>query len=56
MRCYSANRRSSNPMQLHFCNFTGKIESELAKNNGYKNWDVRKITSFFTSLPYIFFH
>lgn len=28
-------------MQLHFCNFTGKIEAELAKNNGYKKWDVR---------------
>lgn len=30
-------------MQLHFCNFTGKIEAELAKNNGYKKWDVRII-------------
>lgn len=39
-RCYSVNRRSLNPIQLHFCNFTGKIETEIGKNNGYKKWDV----------------
>ncbi|XKL66190.1 hypothetical protein PGB90_009610 [Kerria lacca] len=39
-RCYSVNRRSLNPIQLHFCNFTGKIETEIGKNNGYKKWDI----------------
>lgn len=39
-RCYSANRRVSDPMQLYVTSFEGKCETIMAKQNGYQNWDV----------------
>ncbi|XP_071519325.1 tRNA methyltransferase 10 homolog A isoform X1 [Panulirus ornatus] len=39
-RCYSANRRATNPLQLYVTSFVGKCESVMAKQNGYRNWDV----------------
>ncbi|XP_045596525.1 tRNA methyltransferase 10 homolog A [Procambarus clarkii] len=39
-RCYSANRRVSDPMQLYVTSFEGKCEAVMAKQNGYKNWDI----------------
>lgn len=39
-RCYSANRRATDPLQLYVTSFEGKCESVMAKQNGYKNWDV----------------
>nr|CAD7587521.1 unnamed protein product [Timema genevievae] len=40
LRCYSANRRASNPIQLYFTSFVGNTKTEMAKLTGYTNWDV----------------
>ena len=40
LRCYSLNRRASNPMQFYVTNFGGKSKAEMEKHSGYKNWDV----------------
>nr|CAD7256377.1 unnamed protein product [Timema shepardi]CAD7568413.1 unnamed protein product [Timema californicum] len=40
LRCYSANRRASNPIQLYFTSFVGNTKTEMAKLSGYTNWDV----------------
>lgn len=39
LHCYSLNRRAENPMQLYFTNFNGKVEKEMEKHEGYRNWD-----------------
>jgi len=39
MKCYSFNRRLENPLQLYMTSFAGIVESEFAKNEGFKNWD-----------------
>ncbi|KAG7157556.1 tRNA methyltransferase 10 homolog A-like [Homarus americanus] len=39
-RCYSANRRVTDPMQLYVTSFEGKCEAVMAKQDGYQNWDV----------------
>lgn len=40
LHCYSLNRRAENPMQLYFTNFNGKVEKEMEKHEGYRNWDI----------------
>ncbi|XP_063232684.1 tRNA methyltransferase 10 homolog A [Bacillus rossius redtenbacheri] len=40
LRCYSANRRAKNPLQLHITSFDGKTKDAMAKHSGYNNWDV----------------
>lgn len=39
-RCYSANRRTTDPAQLYVTSFTGKCAEIMARQNGYQNWDV----------------
>lgn len=39
-RCYGLNRRAANPVQYHITSNTGRSLTEMAKNIGYKNWDV----------------
>jgi len=40
MKCYSLNRRRENPMQLYMTSFTGRVEEDMSKNEGFKNWDM----------------
>merc|ERR1712013_854045 len=40
MKCYSLNRRMENPMQLYMTSFTGRVEEDMSKNEGLKNWDM----------------
>jgi len=40
MKCYSLNRRLANPLQLHMTSFTGRAREEMAKNQGFENWDM----------------
>jgi len=40
MKCYSLNRRMENPMQLYMTSFTGRVEEDMSKNEGFKNWDM----------------
>lgn len=42
-RCYSINRRASNPAQFHVCSLAGKSLEEMKKHQGYVNWDVRTV-------------
>ena len=39
-RCYSANRRVTDPMQLYVTNFKGKCLELMSRQNGYSNWDI----------------
>lgn len=39
-RCYSANRRVTDPMQLYVTSFSGRCKELMARQNGYDNWDV----------------
>ncbi|KAK3854205.1 hypothetical protein Pcinc_039300 [Petrolisthes cinctipes] len=49
-RCYSANRRTTDPAQLYVTNFTGKCASIMARQNGYQNWDVHFKPEHFTEI------
>lgn len=40
LRVYTENRRSEAPMQLHLTSFEGRCKEEMAKHNGYENWDL----------------
>ena len=40
MKCYSLNRRMENPMQLYMTSFAGRVEEDMSKNEGFKNWDM----------------
>lgn len=40
LRVYTENRRSKAPMQLHLTNFKGRCKEEMAKHDGYHNWDI----------------
>lgn len=40
LRCYSANRRCANPVQMYVVNFGGASRKEISKHNGYEHWDV----------------
>ncbi|XP_063853887.1 tRNA methyltransferase 10 homolog A-like [Scylla paramamosain] len=39
-RCYSANRRALQPLQLYVTSFQGRPRSQMATQVGYENWDV----------------
>ncbi|KAF2365053.1 tRNA methyltransferase TRMD/TRM10-type domain, partial [Trinorchestia longiramus] len=39
-RCYSCNRRASNPVQLYVMSLKGSCLKIMEKNNGYQKWDV----------------
>ncbi|BES96267.1 RNA (Guanine-9-)-methyltransferase domain-containing protein [Nesidiocoris tenuis] len=39
-RCYSANRRTKNPLQFFVTNFKGISKNIAEKHDGYSNWDV----------------
>lgn len=45
-RCYSINRRASNPVQFYVTSLEGKSLVEISKNQGYDKWDVSYITPF----------
>nr|CAD7396796.1 unnamed protein product [Timema poppensis] len=53
LRCYSANRRASNPIQLYFTSFVGNTKTEMAKLSGYTNWDVFFVQVNFKSESYM---
>lgn len=40
LRIYTENRRAKAPMQLYLTNFEGRAKEEMAKHNGYENWDI----------------
>ncbi|KAM3963400.1 tRNA methyltransferase 10 homolog A [Aphomia sociella] len=40
LRCYSINRRSDTPLQFHITSFGEKARNDIARHNGYENWDV----------------
>ncbi|CAH0554779.1 unnamed protein product [Brassicogethes aeneus] len=40
LRVYTENRRAKAPMQLHLTSFNGKSKEEMARHNGYENWDI----------------
>lgn len=40
LRCYSINRRSDTPLQFHITSFGEKSKNDMARHNGYENWDV----------------
>ncbi|XP_059054373.1 tRNA methyltransferase 10 homolog A [Achroia grisella] len=40
LRCYSINRRSNTPLQFHITSFGDKSKNDIARHNGYENWDV----------------
>uniref|UniRef100_A0A182W561 tRNA (guanine(9)-N(1))-methyltransferase n=1 Tax=Anopheles minimus TaxID=112268 RepID=A0A182W561_9DIPT len=43
LRIYTLNRRSERPVPLHFAGIEkgGAVERHLARNDGYRHWDVR---------------
>ena len=47
MKCYSYNRRLASPVQLFMTSHQGRVEAEMMRNNGYRNWDFN-----FESQPY----
>lgn len=44
IRCYSYNRRIPSPVQLFMTSHIGKVESEMSRHDGYKNWDFNFVT------------
>lgn len=40
LRCYSINRRSETPIQFSITSFGERTRTEIARHNGYENWDV----------------
>lgn len=48
--CYSINRRSNNPLQIHVTSLNGKMKTEISKHSGYHNWDVNFHESHYTQL------
>ena len=36
----SYNRRLSSPLQLYMTSLCGKVEQEMSKNDGFRNWDL----------------
>ena len=39
IRCYSYNRRIPQPVQLYMTSHGGRVEAEMLKHDGYRNWD-----------------
>lgn len=39
IRCYSYNRRIPQPVQLHMTSHGGRVQAEMLKHDGYRNWD-----------------
>ena len=39
IRCYSYNRRLARPVQLYMTSLAGAVDTEMAKHDGYRNWD-----------------
>jgi tRNA (guanine9-N1)-methyltransferase len=52
MRVYTDNRRAKQPIPLHFTglNEEGKLYEKLEKNEGWKNWDVKRHKESFMEL------
>ncbi|XP_046389883.1 tRNA methyltransferase 10 homolog A [Ischnura elegans] len=48
--CYSVNRRYSDPMQLYLTSFSGRLEKDMEKHDGFRNWDVNFSSEHFTEL------
>ena len=44
IRCYSYNRRIPSPVQLFMTSHIGKVETEMSRHDGYKNWDFNFVT------------
>ncbi len=56
LRCYSINRRISSPLQVHVTSFSGRVEEEMGRHDGYQNWDMsfhdKGYKEVFTSEPF----
>ncbi|XP_035919147.1 tRNA methyltransferase 10 homolog A [Anopheles stephensi] len=52
LRIYTLNRRSERPVPLHFVGIEqgGAVERHLARNDGYRHWDVRFSNEHFMQL------
>uniref|UniRef100_A0A182LVN2 tRNA (guanine(9)-N(1))-methyltransferase n=1 Tax=Anopheles culicifacies TaxID=139723 RepID=A0A182LVN2_9DIPT len=52
LRIYTLNRRSERPIPLHFVGIEkdGAVERHLARNDGYRHWDVRFSNEHFMQL------
>ncbi|XP_040174475.1 tRNA methyltransferase 10 homolog A [Anopheles arabiensis] len=52
LRMYTLNRRSARPVPLHFVGIEpgGAVERHLARNDGYRHWDVRFSSEHFMQL------
>uniref|UniRef100_A0A182SGZ6 tRNA (guanine(9)-N(1))-methyltransferase n=1 Tax=Anopheles maculatus TaxID=74869 RepID=A0A182SGZ6_9DIPT len=52
LRIYTLNRRSERPVPLHFVGIEkgGAVERHLARNDGYRHWDVRFSSEHFMQL------
>uniref|UniRef100_A0A182K9J7 tRNA (guanine(9)-N(1))-methyltransferase n=1 Tax=Anopheles christyi TaxID=43041 RepID=A0A182K9J7_9DIPT len=52
LRMYTLNRRSAYPVPLHFVGIEkgGAVERHLARNDGYRHWDVRFSNEHFMQL------
>ncbi|KAK4036376.1 hypothetical protein OUZ56_028435 [Daphnia magna] len=49
-RCYSINRRATDPVQFHVTSLDGASLKEMSKNSGYENWDVNLHEKHFTEI------
>ena len=50
IRCYSYNRRIPQPVQLHMTSHGGRVEAEMLKHDGYRNWDFHFKTESYDKL------
>ncbi|XP_071446505.1 tRNA methyltransferase 10 homolog A isoform X2 [Hetaerina americana] len=48
--CYSVNRRHSDPMQFYLTSFNGRLEEDMEKHDGFRNWDINFSSEHFTKL------
>lgn len=44
----------TNPLQLYFCSYEGKIKETMAKHNGSEYWDVSLIILNYNCTNYVF--
>lgn len=41
MHCYAQNRRLNSPLDLHVTSFQGRLEQEMERHDGFRNWDLK---------------
>jgi len=50
-RCYAANRRAQQPLQLHLSSLEGEALRLMDANDGWRNWDVYMHETHFLEVP-----